>query len=117
MEKYWLIRSIEYSSSYRIINNLNNQPQKMEKQFLLYLLYITLVEMRERSYEQNDKRSFWLCDLLHNVPLALPSEESTQEAFKDLIEKVHTLGIDEWLQTRKKEFIERYPHFATGDNW
>ena len=88
----------------------------MEKQFLLYLLYITLVELRERAYDQNDKRTFWLCDLLHNVPLALPSEESTQEAYKELIQNVHTLGIEEWLEARKKEFIERYPHFASDNN-
>ena len=84
----------------------------MERQFLLYLLYITLVELRERSYEQNDKRAFWLCDILHNVPLSLPSEESTHEVYNELIEKVHSLGIEEWLDARKKEFFERYPQFS-----
>jgi len=88
----------------------------MEKNFLLYLLYITLVELRERSYEQNDKRTFWLCDLLHNVPLALSSEESTQEVYNELIQNVHALGIEEWLETRKKEFTERYPQFNGDSN-
>lgn len=86
----------------------------MEKQFLLYLLYITLIEIREHSYEQNDKKTYWLSDLLHNVPLALSSEDGTQEAYKDVIEKVQALGIDNWLETRKKEFIERYPQFISN---
>jgi hypothetical protein len=52
----------------------------MERQFLLYILYITLVEMREQAYEQDDKRTYWLCNLLHNVPMALESAESTLSA-------------------------------------
>jgi len=45
----------------------------MERKFLLYLLYIALIDIRERAYEQNDKTTFGLCDLLHNVPLYLIS--------------------------------------------
>jgi hypothetical protein len=86
----------------------------MEKQFLLYLLYITLVEMREKAYEQNDKRTFWLCNLLHNVPLALISEESTQSAYNNVIERVESDGVHEWLENRKKEFFDRYPQFYGG---
>lgn len=84
----------------------------MEKQFLLYLLYITLIEIRERSYEQNDKRTFWLCDMLHNVPLSLSSEEATQESYEHLIEKVRALGLDTWLEAREKEFYDRYPQYS-----
>ena len=87
----------------------------MEKKFLLYLLYITLIEIRERSYEQNDKRTFWLCDLLHNVPLTLSSDDGIQQSYNDLIEKVGALGIESWLETRKKEFYERYPEFISNN--
>jgi hypothetical protein len=87
----------------------------MEKKFLLYLLYITLIEIRERSYEQNDKRTFWLCDLLHNVPLTLSSDDGIQQSYNDLIEKVGELGIESWLETRKQEFYERYPEFISNN--
>lgn len=83
----------------------------MEKQFLLYLLYIALIDIRERSYENNDKTSFWLCDLLHNVPLRLTSEEDTKDAYQRLAANVEAMGIQEWFNTRKEEFYERYPEF------
>jgi hypothetical protein len=86
----------------------------MEKQFLLYLLYITLIEIRERSYEQNDKRTYWLCDLLHNAPLSLSSEDGTQEAYVHIIEKVRALGLDTWLEAREKEFYDRYPQYISN---
>ncbi len=88
----------------------------MEKQFLLYLLYIALIDIRERSYEQKDKNTFWLCDLLHNIPLQLSSEEGIQNAYTNLSEDVQALGIDGWLETRKKEFYDRYPQYMNEKN-
>jgi hypothetical protein len=83
----------------------------MEKKFLLYLLYITLVEIRERSYEKNDERTYWLCDLLHNIPLQLNSDEDINDAYERLSDKVDHLGIQDWLKARKQEFYERYPEY------
>lgn len=83
----------------------------MEKQFLLYLLYIALIDIRERSYEQKDKTTFWLSDLLHTIPLRLTSEEDIQNAYTSLSENMEVLGIDGWLETRKKEFYDRYPEY------
>jgi hypothetical protein len=57
----------------------------MEQKFLTFLLYITLVEIRAQAYEKNDTRLFWLCDMLHNVPGALLSENETKEAYKNLL--------------------------------
>lgn len=83
----------------------------MEKDFLIYILYITLVEIREHSMEQNDKRIFWLCDLLHNIPFALKSEEETQAAYRTLLTDVKELGVDQWLEARKGEFLSRFPEY------
>lgn len=88
----------------------------MEKQFLLYLLYVALIDIRERSYENNDKTSFWLCDLLHNIPLRINSEEGTKEAYERLLENINALGVQDWLSTRMKEFYERYPEYKDGGN-
>lgn len=81
----------------------------MEKDFLLYLLYTALVDIRERSYEQKDNVTFWLCDLLHNVPYSLRSDEGIQEAYKNVIDNVKELNIESWLETRKKEFYSTFP--------
>lgn len=83
----------------------------MEKQFLLYVLYISLVEIRERSYEQGDRRTYGLCDLLHNIPLMLGSDENAKIAFKNLTESVGYLGVESWLETRRTEFYDRYPEY------
>jgi hypothetical protein len=81
----------------------------MEKKSLLYLLYSTLIELRSKAYESGDKRSFWLCDILHNVPLYINSDEEVKETYKRLIEEVENLGINEWLEARKKEFLSASP--------
>jgi hypothetical protein len=83
----------------------------MEEKFLLHLLYIALIDIRARSYEQNDRKIFWLCDLLHEVPLQLASEEGTRKAYNSLSEKVKALGIEHWLETRKEEFYDQYPEY------
>lgn len=83
----------------------------MEKQFLLHLLYIALIDIRERSYENNDKTSFWLCDLLHNIPLSLGSEDDIKTAYQDLIANVNALGVQGWLKAREEEFYEQHPEY------
>ncbi len=82
-----------------------------EKKFLAYLLYITLVEIRERAYETNDSRTFHLTDILHNVPFSLLAEESAKEEFNTLVATVETLEINEWLDARMIEFKNMFPEF------
>jgi len=84
----------------------------MQKEFLIYLLYITLVEIRERSYTNKDERTFWLCDMLHNVPAALKSEEQSIDAYNKILNNVEALNLKSWLDTRMTEFYERFPEYA-----
>ena len=83
----------------------------MEQKFLMYLLYSTLVEIRAKAYENKDKRLYWLTSLLHNIPFALGSEDSTRTAYKDLIQNVKQIGIDNWLDEKMKEFIQQFPQY------
>ena len=83
----------------------------MEKHFLQYLLYITLVEFRADAYEAGNKRQFWLADLLHNIPLKLNSVDDVHETYLNLLENVKSLGLDDWLNARMKEFYSRHPEF------
>jgi hypothetical protein len=83
----------------------------MEKKFLAYLLYVTLLEMREWGYENKNSRIYHLCDLLHNVPGQLLSEQEAKEGFQYILERVNDLNIPEWLTVRKEEFISRFPEY------
>lgn len=83
----------------------------MEQKFLQYLLYITLVEIRERAYDQKDSRTFWLYNLLHNTPFSITSEEKAKEAYYEILEEVKTLEIEKWLQARQEEFQSRFPEY------
>ena len=84
----------------------------MEKKFLLYLLYIVLIDIRERSYEKNDKASYWLCNLLHNVPLVLAEgDEGVEDVYNGVCERIAHDNMDKWFETRKQEFYQMYPEF------
>ena len=84
----------------------------MEKKFLLYVLYITMVEIRERSLEQNDKREYWLCNMLHNVPMSMIDERHIPEAYERVIESAKASGADSWLENRMREFYSLFPVHA-----
>ncbi|UAY53139.1 hypothetical protein [Ferruginibacter albus] len=83
----------------------------MEKQFLQYLLYIVLIEIREHSYDNNDKKSFWLSNLMHNVPLIMNEDEKINEAYQTIIDRVTLDGKTGWLNSRIEEFNNRNPDF------
>lgn len=84
-----------------------------EKKFLAHVLYITLLEIRVQAYETGDKRLNWLSDLLHNVPFSLLDDERSKEQYKELIENVNSLKIDDWLEKRREEFYQRYPEYLS----
>lgn len=86
-----------------------------EKKFLAYLLYITLIEIREQSHEKGDNRLYWLSDLLHNVPFSLLDDNLSKEQYEEIIKRVDALKIDNWLETRKKEFYQRYPEYLPSE--
>lgn len=75
------------------------------------MLYTALIDIRERSYENNDKASFWLSDLLHNIPMQLASEDDIKEAYESLREKIDERGAQNWFNKRKEEFHHRYPEY------
>jgi hypothetical protein len=82
-----------------------------EQKFLAYILYVTLIEIREQAAEKGDNRLYWLSDLLHNVPFSLLDDDRSKEQYKEIIQRVGAMKIDDWLETRKKEFYERYPEY------
>ncbi|SHN08185.1 hypothetical protein [Chitinophaga sp. CF418] len=86
-----------------------------EKRFLAYVLYITLVEIREQAYEKGDNRLYWLSDILHTVPLSLLDDESSKAAYETLIKAVEKLEIEGWFKQRSEEFYKRYPEYLSED--
>jgi hypothetical protein len=87
----------------------------MEKNFLFYLLYIALVDIRERSFEKKDSYTFGLCDLLHNIPLQLTSEANVKDAYEYLLDNAKELGMEKWMETRKEEFYSRFPEYKNSN--
>jgi hypothetical protein len=53
--------------------------------------------------------SFWLCDLLHNIPLQLSSEKDIGEAYENLKIKVEEMGLQKWFKTLQDEFLSENP--------
>jgi hypothetical protein len=82
-----------------------------EKKFLAYVLYITLLEIRETAYKENNSRLFHLTDMLHNTPAALLDDEDAKEEYKNLLRTVEHLNIPDWLNNRMKEFKENFPEY------
>lgn len=81
----------------------------VEKKFLAYVLYTTLLEIREKAYETGDSRLYHLSDLLHNIPFSLLNDVSAKEEYNNLLHAVDVLKIDEWLKAREKEFYQKFP--------
>lgn len=82
-----------------------------EKNFLAYVLYITLVEIREAAHAENNSRLYHLADMLHNVPMSLLDDELAKEEYKKVLATVETLNIFDWLDNRMKEFKNRFPDY------
>lgn len=79
-----------------------------ERLFLAYILYISLVEIREKAYSDKDSRLYHLADLLHNIPFSLLSESSSKEEYSRLLDAVEFLNLTDWLKAREEEFKKRY---------
>lgn len=80
-----------------------------EKKFLAYVLYVTLLEIRESAYTENNSRLYHLADMLHNTPFSLLNDELAKEEYDKILQAVETLNISDWLNKRMKEFRERFP--------
>ncbi|MFT4154700.1 hypothetical protein [Parafilimonas sp.] len=81
----------------------------VEKKFLAYILYITLLEIRESAYADNNSRLYHLADMLHNIPFSLLDDEQAKEEYKKVLQTVEELKIFDWLNNRVKEFKQRFP--------
>ncbi len=77
---------------------------------MLYVLYISLVEVRERSHEK-DSHIFKLCDLIHNISLQLRSQEDAEKAYQNLADNVALHNIQSCLDKRLEECYARNPQF------
>lgn len=88
----------------------------MEKEFLLYLLYAELIGLRENSVQNGNNALFTLCQLIHNIPLQLKSEEGAIEAYDKLARDVEHYGMQEWLENRRREFFSRNPQYKTENS-
>src|SRR5688572_29915505 len=64
---------------------LSNSMMKDDKTIFYRLLYQTLIEVRERAHEIEDKKVFALSDMMHNLPMILLNDRNSYE---DLLRKL-----------------------------
>lgn len=83
----------------------------MKKKFLLYIIHVSILDIRERSYQNKDNITFGLCNLIHNIPSSLFSEDDESKAFSDFVEKIQNLDMQEWLEKREEEFYDWFPEY------
>ncbi|NER13311.1 hypothetical protein GWK08_07670 [Leptobacterium flavescens] len=77
-----------------------------EKEYLYKLMHSVLIQIRAEAYERNDKKSFRLCDLLHNVPLKLLTIEQDNgyiKIYQELVRYAKSNGMEPWLDSEIKE--------------
>lgn len=82
-----------------------------EKKFLAYVLYVTLLEIRDNAYTENNSRLYHLADMLHNAPFSLLDDESAKDEYETVLRTVESLKIYDWLNNRMKEFKDRFPDY------
>lgn len=82
-----------------------------EKKFLAYILYVTLLELRESAYSKNDNRLYHLSDMLHNVPFSLLDDKTAILEYERIIESVKALNIPDWFEKRMADFKNNFPEF------
>ncbi len=80
-----------------------------EKRFLAYVLYVTLLEIRESAYAEKNSKLYHLADMLHNTPFSLLNDELAKEEYEKILQTVEELKIFDWLNNRMKEFKDRFP--------
>ena len=80
----------------------------MKKNILLYLLYATLLGIRERSYKNNDKITL---KSVISLIIYLGAHFWKAMTLRDLLENIEALGMENWLNMRKEEFYTQFPEY------
>ncbi len=75
------------------------------------LLFRALVEMRARGLEQQDKLTYHLADLFHNVVLDMESaavgQQAYDTAFAALAQRANEKGMDRWLSSALSDLAKQ----------
>jgi hypothetical protein len=73
-----------------------------EKEYILKLLDIALLEIREASYLQDYHRCFVLSDIFHNVPLRMNRADKGEMSYADIVtgirQKCEQRNCIAWLE-------------------
>lgn len=72
-----------------------------DKELLYKLLYQVLIEIREEAHLKENKKIFYLRDLVHNVPLQLrnaQNESDYERILKKIEERAESRNMESWLK-------------------
>ena len=77
---------------------------KDDKATFYRLLYQTLIEIRERAHEIEDKKIFALSDMMHNLPMMLLNDRNSYEDLLSNIEgRAEEHGAKLWLDNALRQ--------------
>ena len=83
----------------------------MEKKFILYILYLTLIELRHENSENGNRRLYLIADILHNVPLTLIEDGEILGAYNNIVENAKAFEMEKWLSQMKQQFYNAFPEY------
>ncbi|TRX58279.1 hypothetical protein FNH22_14570 [Fulvivirga sp. M361] len=77
------------------------------KEFLYFILYKAFIVLREEGHFLKNKKTFWISDFLHNLPMELKganSIEEFQKIFSTLQESASYEGMKKWFDSIVEDF-------------
>ena len=70
------------------------------KELIYKLIYQVLIEIREEAHSKENKKVFYLSDLVHNIPLRLlkvNDEADFDKILSDITKNAEARGMGSWL--------------------
>ncbi|WP_212002525.1 hypothetical protein [Chitinophaga sp. HK235] len=86
----------------------NLAPEENKREYLAFLLQAAFTDLEIHGKSTGNKPLYWLCHLLHDVPVQLLHPDTAAKECKNLEEKFKELKVEKWLENRKREYNEWY---------
>ena len=72
-----------------------------DKEKLLRIIHLAFLEIREEAHEIENKKIFFISNLLHNLPLLLKNENANyKELLESLRKDVAHYNMERWLEDK-----------------
>jgi hypothetical protein len=113
----WLNSNMENYKSF--VSNADISVEPGYHNIILYSIHVAITEIMDRALKIQDKASYRLCKMIHDVPLDLMANRDGKEAFSRFIVKLEADGMHKLLMKLFDDFfaaLPRYRSVAFPDN-